>query len=124
MPTARASPPTIARPPNDAKKPIDTKPSATSATVAPTMPASHPGSSRRAVPRSIIEAALRVRDLRDQRAVDVREPHVAAVEAVGQLRVIHAEQVQHRRVEVVIRDRLLHRLVAELVARADHLAAL
>ena len=63
-----------------------------------------------------------VRDLRDQRAVDVGQPHVAAVEPVGQLRVIHAQQMQHRRVQVVVRDRLFLRLVAELVGRSDRSA--
>ena len=58
-------------------------------------------------------------DLRDQRAVHVRQPHVAAVVAIRQFRVIQAEQIEHRRVEVVIRDWLLARLVAPLVARSD-----
>ena len=62
---------------------------------------------------------LRVDDLRNQRAVDVGQPHVAAVVEVRQLRVIEAEQMQHRRVQVVVRDRLLAGLVPELVARAD-----
>ena len=37
---------------------------------------------------------------------------------------VQSQQVQHRRVEVVVRDRLLHCLEAELVAGADHLTAL
>ena len=63
-------------------------------------------------------------DLRHQRAVDIGQAHVAAIEPVGQPLVIEAQQVQHRRVQVVVRDRLLLGLVAELVAGADHLAAL
>src|SRR5437899_6945581 len=63
-------------------------------------------------------------DLRDRDAVHVREPHVAAVEAVRQLLVIDPEQLKDRRVQIVIRNRLLLRLVAEVVARADRLSAL
>src|SRR5262252_9531308 len=69
---------------------------------------------------SAVAFPLRVGDLRNQRAVNVGEAHVAPVEAVRQLRVIEAEQVQHRRMQIVVRDRLLDRLIAELVARADH----
>src|SRR5206468_653995 len=62
--------------------------------------------------------------LRNQDAVNVGEPHVTAVEAIGQLLVVDAEQVENRRVQVVRRNRLLLRLVAELVTGADCLAAL
>ena len=44
---------------------------------------------------------------------------VAAGVAEGQLLVIEAQQVQDRRVEVVDDDRVLHRVQAELVGRAD-----
>src|SRR4029077_21280027 len=63
-------------------------------------------------------------DLRNRDAVDVGEPHVAAVEPIRQLVVVDAQQLSDRRVEIVIRYRLLFRLVAELVAGADPLAAL
>ena len=39
----------------------------------------------------------------------IGQPEVAALEAVGQLRVIEAEQVQNRRVQVVDVDRVLGR---------------
>ena len=63
-------------------------------------------------------------DLRDQRPGDIGETHVAAVELVGELRVVHPQQVQYGRVQVMRRDRLLLGLVAERVARADNLTAL
>ena len=51
--------------------------------------------------------------------VDVGEAEVAALEAVGQLRVIEAEEVQHRGVQVVDVDRVLDGVVAEFVGAAD-----
>ena len=39
--------------------------------------------------------------------MDIGESHVAAVEPVRQLGVIHTQQVQHRRVQIVDGDRLL-----------------
>src|SRR4029079_11466342 len=67
---------------------------------------------------------LHVGDLRDERAVHVRQTHVASVETERELLVIETEQMQHRRVQIVVGDRLLQRLVSELVARANHLTAL
>jgi hypothetical protein len=63
-------------------------------------------------------------DLRNDPSGDVRESHVAAVEPIRQPRVLDAEQVQNRRVQIVEVDRLLGRLVAELIARSDDLPAL
>jgi hypothetical protein len=57
-------------------------------------------------------------------AVYVGEPEVAAEELEGQLRVVDAQQVQHRRVQVVHRDDVLHGVIAELVGRAVRDAAL
>ena len=48
-------------------------------------------------------------------AVHVGQAHVAAAEAEGQPRVVDAEQVQHRGVQVVDLDLVLDRLVAVLV---------
>src|SRR5262249_52957462 len=62
-------------------------------------------------------------DLGDHRAVDVRQPHVAPVESIRQLRVIEPDRIQQRGVQIVIRDRLFQRFVAEIVGRADHLPA-
>src|SRR5262249_31049956 len=70
------------------------------------------------------DAALKSGDnLRDQLAVDVGETHVAAVEEIGQLRVIDAEQVQHRGVQVMDGDGLLLGFIPELVAGSDDLTA-
>src|SRR5262249_28265647 len=54
----------------------------------------------------------------DHFAVDVGQAHVAAAEADGQPRVLDAEQVQHRRVQVVDLDAVFHHLVAPLVRLA------
>src|SRR5208337_5004929 len=62
-------------------------------------------------------------NLWNQLAADIGEAHITAVEAIGQLGVIHAEQVQYGRVQVVNRCRLFGRFVAEVVGRSDHLAA-
>ena len=51
-------------------------------------------------------------------AVHVGQAEVAAGVAVGQLLVVEAEQVQHRRVQVVDVDLVLDRREAELVGRA------
>ena len=53
----------------------------------------------------------------------VGETHLAAVEQIGQALVIHAHQVQHGGVDIVIGNGLLGGFVAEVVGRADHLAA-
>ena len=47
--------------------------------------------------------------------MDVGEAEVAALEAVGQLRVVEAEQVQDRRLQVVDVDLVLDGGEAELV---------
>lgn len=53
----------------------------------------------------------------------VSEPKITALEPIGQLRVVEAEQVQDRGVQVVNVDRVFRRVPADLVARPDHLAA-
>src|ERR1043166_7738438 len=63
-------------------------------------------------------------NLRDQLAVNVRQPHVAAVEQERQARMVDAEQWQRGGVQIVDRDRLLLGFVPDLVAGADDLAAL
>src|SRR5262245_65289347 len=50
-------------------------------------------------------------DLGNRNAVNVGQPHVAAVVPVRELLVIDAEQVEDCRVQIVIRRRLLLRLV-------------
>src|SRR5437588_13033023 len=60
-------------------------------------------------------------DLRDRVAINICEPHVAPVVKIGELRVIHSQQVQNRGVQIVNGDGLLLGLVAEFVARADGL---
>src|SRR5262249_30221172 len=62
--------------------------------------------------------------LRDDLATGVGEAEVAALEAVGQSRVIEAEQVQDRGVVVVDMHRILDDVPAQLVGPADDLAAL
>ena len=54
----------------------------------------------------------------------VGQAEVAALRAVGQLRVIDAERAQDRRVEIVDMDRILHDVVAEVVGLAVRDAAL
>ena len=51
----------------------------------------------------------------DYAAVDVGQAEVATGVAVGQLFVIHAENVQKGRVQVVHVDRSFHRCVADFV---------
>src|SRR5262249_6463894 len=57
-------------------------------------------------------------------ARNVREPEVAAAVTIGQLRVIDAEQVKDRRVQIVYVDRFLDGLEPEVVGRAVDRAAL
>ena len=52
-------------------------------------------------------------------AVHVGQPEVAALEAEGQLRVIEAQQVQDRRLQVVDVDAVLDGDEAELVGGAE-----
>ena len=63
---------------------------------------------------SMLGRTLR-QQLRHDLAVHVGQAEVAALEAVGQLRVVEAEQVQDRRVQVVDVDLVLDRVEAELV---------
>jgi len=62
------------------------------------------------------------KDAFDQVAVDVRQPMVAALIAEGQAAVVDAEQMQHRRVQVVDVDAILGDVVAEVVGRAVGIA--
>ena len=48
----------------------------------------------------------------------IRQPEIAALEPVGQLRVIEAEQVQQRGVQIVDVDRVARDVEAEVVGRA------
>src|SRR5262245_2753408 len=59
----------------------------------------------------------------DHLAPLIRQAHVEAAEAVGQPQVVEPEEVEHRRVEVVDVDRVLHGAPAELVGGADDPAA-
>src|SRR3954462_1880907 len=54
----------------------------------------------------------------------IRQPHVAAGEAEGKPRVIEAEQIEHRGVQVVNLELVFNHLVAELVGLAIDGAAL
>ena len=57
-------------------------------------------------------------------AADVGQPHVAALEQVGQLAVVQAEELEDRGVEVVDVHAVLDGAEAEFVGRADDLPAL
>src|SRR6266542_4234018 len=57
-------------------------------------------------------------DRLDDVPAHVGQAEVAALEAVDQLRVVDAEQIEHRGVQVVDVDRVLDRGVAELVGGA------
>src|SRR5439155_6017429 len=63
-------------------------------------------------------------NLRNRHAVHIGEPCVAAVEPVSELLMIDPQQLQNRCVQIVIRNRLLLRLVAELVTGSNGLPAL
>ena len=52
------------------------------------------------------------------RSVDIRQPEIAPLIAVGQLGVIHAQAVQQRRIQVVHVDRILGDVVAVVVGLA------
>src|SRR5260370_13568170 len=62
--------------------------------------------------------------LGDHLAVDVGKAVIAALEAVGQLLVVQAEQVQNGRLEVMDVDRILDDVIAQLVSCAEGQAAL
>src|ERR1051325_525493 len=63
-------------------------------------------------------------DFLDHIPMHIRQPEVAAAESVGELRVINPEQVLDGRVEIVNLALVLHRVVAEIVRRAEDGAAL
>src|SRR5689334_18730515 len=57
-------------------------------------------------------------------ALHIRQTEVAALETVGELRVIEAEQVQQRRVQVVDVDFVFRGVEAEVVGLAEREAGL
>src|SRR5215467_6268316 len=63
-------------------------------------------------------------DLLRHYAGDVGQPEVAATEAVGQLLVIEAEQVENRGVEIVNVHPVLHRVIADIIGRSVNEARL
>src|SRR5579864_7482277 len=54
----------------------------------------------------------------------VRQPEIAALEAIGQFQMIEAKQMQDRRVEVVDVDWVFDHTPTEIVRLADDLSAL
>ena len=60
----------------------------------------------------------------DDRAADVGEAEVAALEAVGELRVVEAQQVQQRGVQIVDVDAVFDDVEAEVVGSAEREARL
>src|SRR5438093_319596 len=58
-------------------------------------------------------------NLRNRHAVHIGEPCVAAVKPVSELLMIDPQQLQNRCVQIVIRNRLLLRLLAELVTGSN-----
>src|SRR5437867_2506334 len=70
--------------------------------------------------RAVCALSLRD-DVADDGAGNVRQTEIASTIAVGQLRVIDAQQMQDRRVQIVDVDRLVDRLESKVVRRAvDH----
>ena len=70
--------------------------------------------------RTHTEAAAKSRhDLFDDVAMHVGQPHVAAAEAEGGLRVIQAEQVQHGCVQVMDFLDFLDGVIAEFIRRTE-----
>src|SRR5579885_1727362 len=63
-------------------------------------------------------------NLLDQLAVNVGQAEVASGVAISKLRVIEAQQVEHRGMQVVDMHAVLDRLEAEFVGRADNLPPL
>src|SRR5687767_5058966 len=61
--------------------------------------------------------------LRDDFARDIGETKIAALEAVGQARVVEAEEMQDGCVEVVDVDRIFYDVPADVVGLADDLPA-
>ena len=72
----------------------------------------------------VADALLDMMDFANDDNGDVGQAEVAALEAVGQLRVVEAEQVQHRGVQVVDVDLVLDDVEAELVGLAERDARL
>ena len=70
-----------------------------------------------AVPEAAVTPRLRHDDV-DDLPVDVRQPEVPALVREGQPRVVDAEQVQHRRVQVVDVHRVLDDVEGEVVGLA------
>src|SRR5213083_748836 len=62
--------------------------------------------------------ALALEKLRDDFAVNVGQTPVDAVMTEGQLRVVDAQEVQHRRMDIIAVSRVDRRFVGPLVARA------
>src|SRR5439155_6967624 len=62
--------------------------------------------------------ALALEKLRDDFAVNVGQTPVDAVMTEGQLRVVDAQEVQHRRMDIIAVSRIYRRFVGPLVARA------
>ena len=75
--------------------------------------------SRRGVPRILPRSGLGLQQLLHHLARHVGQAEIAALEAVGQLQVVEAEQVQDRGVEVVDVDRVLDDVPADVVGLAD-----
>ena len=80
-------------------------------------------STRRSLPHEPSSAKLSKNRLHHV-AGDVGQPEIAAAVAVGEPRVIEAQQVQHRRVQIVHVHRVLHGFEAEFVGGAVRHAAL
>jgi hypothetical protein len=57
-------------------------------------------------------------------AMDIGETEVATLESVGELRVIEAEQMENRRVQVVNMDRVASDVESKIIGRAVRIAAL
>lgn len=55
-------------------------------------------------------------------AVNVGESEIASLEPVGQLRVIEAQQMENRRLDVVDVPRILYRMKGEIVPASNTLA--
>src|SRR5690349_7876349 len=66
---------------------------------------------------------LTARDLRNQLTVDIRQPHIAAIEIVGKAFVVQPDLVQQGCVEIENADRLFHYAIPEIIALPDNLAA-
>src|SRR5258708_2000824 len=63
-------------------------------------------------------------NLRNQLSIHVRQPHIPPIKQVRKPLMVHAEQMQDRRMQIVNGNGLLLGLVAEFIARSDGLPAL